>query len=254
MILARLTRAFREQNWFAVVLEFIIVIAGVVIGFQITEWRGERADRQLEAYYIERLHDDLVGTLDDYQVNLVWDETQLAAQTAALRGLRECSLGEVDRNAFLRGIIFAGSVNPLPTRSGTINELQSTGNIALIRDLRLREMLAEFDGQARRRADLIDGARGNISRLSPVLAQSMEVTDFGFTPDALFDATFDLQTLCEDRELRSALAAIDMRSRVVRAFNEGNSRHIQRIERYLAESLGRDPWRAEDNASNEAAE
>ncbi len=61
MILARLTRAVREQNWFAVALEFVIVIAGVVIGFQITEWRGEQADRRLEGYYLERLHADLVG-------------------------------------------------------------------------------------------------------------------------------------------------------------------------------------------------
>jgi hypothetical protein len=35
MILARLSKAIREQNWFAVVLEFVIVIAGVVTGFQI---------------------------------------------------------------------------------------------------------------------------------------------------------------------------------------------------------------------------
>jgi len=36
MILSRISRAVREQNWFAVVLEFVIVIAGVVIGFQVT--------------------------------------------------------------------------------------------------------------------------------------------------------------------------------------------------------------------------
>jgi len=36
MILARITKAIREQNWFAVVLEFVIVIAGVAIGFQVT--------------------------------------------------------------------------------------------------------------------------------------------------------------------------------------------------------------------------
>jgi len=35
MILARISRAIREQNWFTVALEFVIVIAGVVIGFQV---------------------------------------------------------------------------------------------------------------------------------------------------------------------------------------------------------------------------
>ena len=42
MILARLSSAIREQNRCAVVLEFVIVIAGVVIGFQVTAWNAER--------------------------------------------------------------------------------------------------------------------------------------------------------------------------------------------------------------------
>jgi len=35
MILARISKAIREQYWFAVGLEFVIVIAGVVRGFQV---------------------------------------------------------------------------------------------------------------------------------------------------------------------------------------------------------------------------
>ena len=42
MILARLTRAMRQQNWFAVALEFVIVILGVVIGVQVTAWNSAR--------------------------------------------------------------------------------------------------------------------------------------------------------------------------------------------------------------------
>jgi len=60
MILARITTAIREQNWFAVVLEFVIVIAGVVIGFQVTAWNAERQDRVDEASFIEELHDDIL--------------------------------------------------------------------------------------------------------------------------------------------------------------------------------------------------
>ncbi len=42
MILARISSAIRAQNWFAVALEFVIVIAGVAIGFQTTAWNAER--------------------------------------------------------------------------------------------------------------------------------------------------------------------------------------------------------------------
>jgi hypothetical protein len=67
MILARITRAIREQNWFAVVLEFVIVIAGVVIGFQVTGMAGERDDRETEARHIREIADDLRIDIDSYQ-------------------------------------------------------------------------------------------------------------------------------------------------------------------------------------------
>jgi len=59
MILARITRAIREQNWFAVCLEFVIVIAGVVIGFQVTGWAGERDQRAIERRHLVEISDDL---------------------------------------------------------------------------------------------------------------------------------------------------------------------------------------------------
>ena len=59
MILANLTRAIRQQNWFAVAVEFLIVIAGVVIGFQITEWNEARTARELEEEYLLRIHTEI---------------------------------------------------------------------------------------------------------------------------------------------------------------------------------------------------
>jgi len=60
MILQRISTAIRQQNWFAVALEFVIVIAGVVIGFQVTAWNGARVNQEREAQFIERLRDDFV--------------------------------------------------------------------------------------------------------------------------------------------------------------------------------------------------
>ncbi|NNF58213.1 MAG: hypothetical protein HKN04_08215, partial [Rhodothermaceae bacterium] len=62
MILARLRRAIQEQNWFAVVLEIVIVVLGVVIGFQISAWGEARADRAQEQVYLQQLAADLRAT------------------------------------------------------------------------------------------------------------------------------------------------------------------------------------------------
>lgn len=46
MILDNLTRALKKQNWIAVAIEFVIVIAGVVIGFQISQFAQDRSERE----------------------------------------------------------------------------------------------------------------------------------------------------------------------------------------------------------------
>ena len=42
MRLRSLTKHVRDQNWFAVFLDFFIVVAGILIAFQITNWNEER--------------------------------------------------------------------------------------------------------------------------------------------------------------------------------------------------------------------
>lgn len=45
MILRRVIKHFREQEWTAIFLDFLIVVVGILIAFQITNWSGRRQDR-----------------------------------------------------------------------------------------------------------------------------------------------------------------------------------------------------------------
>ena len=49
MILSRISRALREQNWFAVAIEFVIVVCGVVVALLslLTRGRGIRPRHEL---------------------------------------------------------------------------------------------------------------------------------------------------------------------------------------------------------------
>ena len=82
MILSRLTKAVREQNWFAVALEFVIVISGVAIGFQITAWNETRQDEAREALVLERLQTDFEVIHADTETALT-DLEQRAGYAAA---------------------------------------------------------------------------------------------------------------------------------------------------------------------------
>ncbi|WP_300528289.1 hypothetical protein [Maricaulis sp.] len=58
MILSRLTKAIREQNWFAVVLEFFIVVIGVAVGFQLTQRYDQAQVAAREAEYLQGIATD----------------------------------------------------------------------------------------------------------------------------------------------------------------------------------------------------
>ena len=71
MLLRRITKHVKDQNWFAVGLDFLIVVIGVFVGLQVANWNDARADRVSERSYLERLSTDLGQTVD---LNIIQSE------------------------------------------------------------------------------------------------------------------------------------------------------------------------------------
>jgi hypothetical protein len=63
MILRRITEHVKAQNWFAVAIDFVIVVIGVFIGIQVSNWNEARGDRAKEALYLSELIEDLSADL-----------------------------------------------------------------------------------------------------------------------------------------------------------------------------------------------
>jgi len=59
MILRRVTQHVKDQNWFAVGIDFVIVVLGVFMGLQVSNWNDARADRALRSVYLAQLTEDL---------------------------------------------------------------------------------------------------------------------------------------------------------------------------------------------------
>jgi hypothetical protein len=143
MILQTLSKAVREQNYYAVVLEFVIVIAGVVIGFQIQAWNVARGDRVREAAYLERLHaeiveltitrEDRVSRRERTNANLVEFADMLEGRSDALPGQRHC-------NAVGRSFIVSYPTDSL----AVIDELLSVGALESIRSPEVRAAVSNY--------------------------------------------------------------------------------------------------------------
>jgi hypothetical protein len=70
MILRRITQHVKDQNWFAVGLDFFIVVAGILIALQITNWSEEHENRASERQIIDRLYADFEALSSDTQGNI----------------------------------------------------------------------------------------------------------------------------------------------------------------------------------------
>ena len=165
MILARLSRAVREQNWFAVAIEFVIVIAGVVIGFQITAWNGERSDRNREQACLARLHDEVLDA-EANRLGLLESVSSRVEMADSIVGVLfeggdPADLPDAACEAIVRIGIFYLEGYALPT----LDELMSTGNLGIIRNDRLRERLTAYRSFVDSTADRF----GNIQRDMPNL-------------------------------------------------------------------------------------
>lgn len=144
MILRRITEHIKAQNWFAVGLEFIIVIVGVVIAFQVTAWDMARGERELEKRYISRMAEAVSADIAEFRdaESLAADRGEQARHILAAVDDNEQALAEPD--VFLRSIITAGYTYTPNVDRVAFDEMISRGHIGIIRNEPVRSQIAAY--------------------------------------------------------------------------------------------------------------
>ncbi|MBU6199548.1 MAG: hypothetical protein KGP08_07815, partial [Xanthomonadaceae bacterium] len=129
---------FRRQDWMAVTIELVIVILGVFIGMQVSNWNEDRETNQKAAVFTQRLKADLREEAWGYEMQIgYFDEVLDSAKQAtdALTGKNSLS-----SEALLIAAYRATQFNGNTRRRATYDELISTGEIGLIHDEALRDL------------------------------------------------------------------------------------------------------------------
>jgi hypothetical protein len=83
MILRRLSAELRAQNWTTIAIELAIVIVGVFIGTQVSNWNEARLQRRQTARMLEQLRPELALKIDYFEsVRSYYGVTRKYADTA----------------------------------------------------------------------------------------------------------------------------------------------------------------------------
>ncbi|MFN0023865.1 MAG: hypothetical protein ACKVS5_08195 [Parvularculaceae bacterium] len=142
MILRRITEHVKAQNWFAVAIDFVIVVAGVFVGIQVSNWNAGQFDQARAESYSARLTADLryEAWHNEYLIAYYKEVLENAERaTAALTGAPALA-----DEQFLTSAYRASQYLYYGTRRATYDELVATGDISLIADARLRETAVTY--------------------------------------------------------------------------------------------------------------
>ncbi len=106
MILRRLSQSLKTQNWTAIWIEFILLVAGVFLGIQVSNWNAARADDVRAKAYLARIEDNLNTDLQSIQRRDVFWRQVINYGNNAIRGF-QADLGQMPSPAELCRTIFA---------------------------------------------------------------------------------------------------------------------------------------------------
>ena len=84
MLLRSMTKHVKDQNWFAVALDFFIVVFGILIAFQITNWSEGRADAVREQETLIAILEDLKADRDTLKSGLEMAQVNINASNYTL--------------------------------------------------------------------------------------------------------------------------------------------------------------------------
>jgi len=142
MILRRVIKHFRQQEWTAIFLDFLIVVVGVFVGLQVSNWNDARSRAQTAQTYIVLLREDLAASKEDINQRVTYFRQTRTNALQALHALDQPpeTLGE----QFLVDIYQASQMLQREYGRDTYNEILSVGANNAISDIAVRKRLANF--------------------------------------------------------------------------------------------------------------
>ncbi len=144
MILRRVIEHVKNQEWTAIWIDLVIVVVGVFIGIQVSNWNADRVDGVRAQAYLARVKDNLRSDMKSIERRKVfWRHVSDYGQDA----IRYAETGElVDGSAWKTVLAFyqASQVWPWVGNDTTYQELLNGGELSMIKDESLRTALSTY--------------------------------------------------------------------------------------------------------------
>jgi hypothetical protein len=144
MSLRTLVGRLRRRDWTAATIELVIVVVGILIALQVSNWNQIRGERERGQDYLRRIHQDLTQDRQAIERTLAfWTQVSGYGRTAitfAEGGHR----GDASSWESVLAYYQASQLMPFELADTTFVEMRDSGDLGLIADETLRGRLAEY--------------------------------------------------------------------------------------------------------------
>lgn len=151
MIVRRIRQHISDHNWFAVAVDFAIVVIGVFLANLVTNWNEDRQEQEQSRVYRARLSNELKDNELQYKLQSAYYRQVRIHAVRALRALKETSFD--DRN-FVIDVYQATQIDPTPGKRFVFDALVSAGLLRRL-DAHVQEVASEYYLQMSTREPMI---------------------------------------------------------------------------------------------------
>jgi len=146
MLLRRFGRHIRNQDWFAVLIDIVVVVVGLFLAFQADRIWEEQREKQQEAEYIQRLISDLQSDIPSIEYSIQLADLRLGFIELLMTVSDEPQKALEYPAVFLVAVNQAAFTYTPQLTSHTFEDLRSTGNMRLILDQEVKALLYKYYG------------------------------------------------------------------------------------------------------------
>jgi len=146
MLLRKISKHVTDQNWFAVFIDFLIVVVGVFIGIQVANWNAALGNKALANEYLNRLTVDFENIEYRIKANIEYIDDSIAANKYINSVIALSIEPEIEnQNKFKEALKQVYGTRIPGWQSATFLEMQSAGDINLIKNKSLKAALTEYN-------------------------------------------------------------------------------------------------------------
>ena len=250
MILRRFAENLKSHDWFAVGIEFVIVVVGVFVGLQVQDWNEARKERVEERHLLSRLHLETLDLLEKQREEL----SALYARADLLEGVNPVLFSQEPLRAISEAecaqIVASHVFRRSPDELTVLDEMLSTGRFDVLQDDEIKEYLRKyvlFSGRARAFYEEVTNELFRLhSRFPELIAIGRVPMEAGVVDSwtSLSGEGFRWGRACNVEKMRASQAFLneyaDNLSRIgsMTLFTEQRKDHLEELESALSSRLG----------------